>query len=326
MNAALSSLHLGASHYCAFCPAASSFKETILNSSSSVVDTAMILNNTASTHEWEGVAVALMLRRPKWFYKRYNVLIHNAMVNVPETWVIQLFVNQEWFEKELLQYHRGLKRLVESNHSRIILTPLPDDLHNLKPKGVLPSKWFWQHVAAERVLLFHGDGALCSNTKKTWNDFDDYHYVGVPWGAFDKHGGSGTEFSLRSRSAMLAALEYKPFRGGQEDKYFVSTFMEMNKNAGKELYKIATPQVTQWFAGTLDIIGENNTLKEDESYGPMLISGTQGHLTDATRNWVLGTCPELKAIFPVLHNPNCFGARPNLEECSYAITGIRPKA
>jgi hypothetical protein len=94
-------------------------------------------------------------------------MIHNAMVNTPETWAIQLMVHPAWFEGELLHYHRGLKRLVESNHSRIIVTPLPDDLRNLKPKQVLPTRWFWQHVLAERVLLFHGDGALCSNTKKT---------------------------------------------------------------------------------------------------------------------------------------------------------------
>jgi hypothetical protein len=29
--------------------------------------------------------------------------------------------------------------------------------------------------------------------------------VGVPWGAFNKQGGQGTEFSLRKKSAMLAA-------------------------------------------------------------------------------------------------------------------------
>lgn len=123
---------------------------------------------------------------------------------------------------------------------------------------------------------------------------------------------------------MLAALDHRPYKSGQEDKHFVSTLMDINKNAGRDVYKIAPPEVTQWFAGTDDIVGENNTLKEDETYGPMLISGTQGSLSDETRNWVLGICPELKAIFPVLHNPSCFGARPNLEECSFRITGIRP--
>jgi hypothetical protein len=281
-------------------------------------------NKTSDKQEWDGVAVGLMLRRPKWWYKRYNVLIHNAMVNTPETWALQLFVNKEWFEGELLQYHRGLKRLVDSHHPRIVITPLPDDLKSLKPKGVLPNTWFWEHVVAERVLLFHGDGTLCSNTKKTWNDFVPYHYVGVPWGNFNGMGGSGTEFSLRSKSAMLAALQEHPYGGGPEDRYFVSTLMEMNKKAGREVYKIATPEVTQWFAGTDDIVGENNTLKEDETFGPLIVAGTQAHLTDDQRNWVLGTCPELKSIFPVLHNPHCFGAKPNLEECSYVITGVRP--
>ena len=172
------------------------------------------------------------------------------MSNTPDTWAIQLFVNQEWFNNEVLEYHRGLKRLVESNHSRLVITPLPPDLSKLKPKGVLPTKWFWHHVVAERVLLFHGDGALCSNTKKTWDDFNDYAYAGVPWGAFNGVGGAGTEFSLRHKSAMLAALEHRPFQGGPEDKHFVSTLMDMNKKNKSDVYKIASQQVTQWFAGT----------------------------------------------------------------------------
>ena len=28
--------------------------------------------------KWDGVALGLMLRRPRWFYKRYNVMIHNG--------------------------------------------------------------------------------------------------------------------------------------------------------------------------------------------------------------------------------------------------------
>lgn len=323
MNAALSTLHLGAAH-CSLCPSSSSSKANSIQGSLSSFLRTSGKHADPLQQEWQGVAVGLLLRRPKWFYKRYNVMIHNAMVNTPETWAIQLFVHQEWFEKELLEYHRGLKRLIESNHSRIIVTPLPNDLQSLKPKGVLPNKWFWEHVVAEQVLLFHGDGALCSNSKHTWNDFEPYAYVGVPWGAFNKQGGQGTEFSLRKKSAMLAALDYKPYKGGQEDKYFVSTLLDLNKKEGKDVYKIATPQVSQWFAGTEDIVGENNTLREDETYGPMVIAGTQSQLSDEARNWVLGTCPELKVIFPVLHNPHCFGARPNAEKCSFAITGIRP--
>ena len=241
-----------------------------------------------------------------------------AMANIPITWAVQLFVNQKWFEEELLAYHRGLKRLVESNHPRLIITPLPSDLANLKPRGVVPSKWLWEHAAAERVLLFHGDGTLCSNTKKTWADFDDYHYVGVPWKKFDGRGGSGTEFSLRSRSAMLQALEFRNL-SGPEDSFFVGTLLEMNKQAGREKYKIATPQVSQWFAGTADLVANGTLVEDPGDWGPMIVSGTQPNLDDAARNWVLGTCPELKVIFPVLHNPNCFGARPNPRACAASL-------
>ena len=34
-------------------------------------------------------------------------------------------------------------------------------------------------------------------------------------------------------------------------------------------------------------------------------------------------CPEIKMIFPSLHDPSCFGAKPNGEKCKKSICALR---
>lgn len=48
---------------------------------------------------------------------------------------------------------------------------------------------------------------------------------------------------------------------------------------------------------------------------PLAVSGTLGGLSDQTRQEYLDYCPEMKMMFPSLHNAACFGAEPNALEC-----------
>ena len=284
------------------------------------------VGNTAKEQEWDGVAVGLMLRRPKWFYKRYNVMIQNALANTPDSWAVQLLVYQDWFENELLVFHRGIRRLLQSN-DRIIVTKIPSEHEKKKPSMLLREVWVWENVVADRVLLFHGDGTFCANSRIQWSDLDEFAYVGVPWNRFEGMGGAGSEYSLRSRKAMLAALYHTPPSGNQrEDAYFVSTLLKMNREASSQnLFRIASPNETELFAGTESLLS-NGTLRddlEDNPWGPLVVSGIQAHLPDRARDWVIGVCPEIKTIFPSLHNPSCFGARPNPIACAASL-GFEP--
>lgn len=233
---------------------------------------------------------------------------------------MQLMVRQDFFENELLDYHRGLKRMLSNGHPRVVVNILPTEIGVKKPKEVLKEPWLWQHIVGERIVMFHGTGALCSNTYKSWEDLEPYHFVGLPWGRFDGRGGWATEFSYRRKSAMLDVLESAGKVKGAEDQHFVSQLLKLNDKAGYEKYKLATPEVTNWFGGT-DIEFPNGTMKEDAlaTFGPMVVVGTLGHLGDGGRNWVLGTCGEIKGVFPSLHNPNCFGAKPNNAGCAASL-------
>ena len=46
-------------------------------------------------------------------------------------------------------------------------------------------------------------------------------------------------------------------------------------------------------------------------------------VTFEARESFLSYCPELKTIFPSLHDPECFGAKPNGPKCALSICALR---
>jgi hypothetical protein len=48
---------------------------------------------------------------------------------------------------------------------------------------------------------------------------------------------------------------------------------------------------------------------------PLAVSGTLAGLDDDARQQFLDYCPEMKMMFPSVHNAACFGAEPNALEC-----------
>jgi hypothetical protein len=57
----------------------------------------------------------------------------------------------------------------------------------------------------------------------------------------------------------------------------------------------------------------------------MVVSGTQDKLEFAHREDLLMVCPELKIIFPSLHEPACFGAHPDPVKCKSSICALQDK-
>jgi hypothetical protein len=151
---------------------------------------------TIRDHHPEGVAITVMLKAPRWFHRRYTAMLHNVLSNIPETWVIQVFSNEAWLEKDVLLLHPGLQRL--RSHPRVIWTPMPKEMTKKKPKEIMKSNWLWKSVIAENILTFSGNGALCANSKNTVTDFiAEADYVGVPWGKYNGMGGDGSSHSIR---------------------------------------------------------------------------------------------------------------------------------
>jgi hypothetical protein len=276
--------------------------------------------------QWKGVAATLALRAPKWFHRRFTTMLHNVLDNTPNDWALQIFIQPEWWRNEVLKLHRGIHHLLQ--HPRVIVTELPGAYWKYKPKQILTQTWFWEQMVADHIFLFSGNGVMCSHTVVSIHQFDGIDFCGAP---SRRVGGDAGTHSIRSRQAMLDAIEYgKPSMDiGSESEFFSSTLAKMIKeNVGN--YRLATKNETILLAGGAELISENNLIRTDmEAYGPSLVmSGTGMNLDWNVRDALLQICPEWKLIFPSLHDPNCFGASPDAEKCAASICALkadRPK-
>ena len=274
---------------------------------------------------YNGVAATLMLNAPQWFQRRYSTMIANVLLNTPNDWAVQVFFADSGQSQHGLNINSGIAKF-NATHERLIFTPIPEEL--LKEKGLrkrllyMTDKWIWTHMVAERVLVFTGNGVICSNSKLSLLDgsiqtklFDHFDYIGSPWRSHWGVGGDGS-ISYRNRTAMIDAINFQPnIENRKDDDYFVRTMGNMNKKLGYEKYRIATKEATHIFAGVKNITDENGP--------PIVVSGTASHISQEDRDALLSLCYEVKNIFPSLHNPNCFGAKPNGEKCAETICALK---
>jgi len=334
--------------------------------------------NVDNGEEIEGVFATVIMKAPKWFHVRYTLMLHNAISNMPSSttsttskeWILQIFINEKWVNETLVPYHPGFVRLLERGASastgdssrrflpRIVVTPLPERLVQGKPKLVYVDRWFWESMAADRVVLFSGNGAFCANHKTTsssttkdstansgnggGNDNDggiaqlasEVDFCGVPGGRNDLPGGDGSTHSIRNRKAMLRVVDYMRQHnlelGGKSEAHFVAGLMnKMNAAniAGGAAFRLATPEQTRRFGGVTNVtVYENGVGTSDPStlrHLPMVVSGTSPKLSFEERDELLKHCPELKTIFPSMHEPACFGAHPDPVKCKASICALQ---
>ena len=282
-----------------------------------------------STKQWKGVAASLALRAPKWFHRRFTLMLQNILMNTPEDWAVQLIIQPEWWENEVMKLHRGMQTVLK--HPRIVIVELPKQYWKYKPKQIMTQRWFWEQMVSDKILMFSGNGVLCAHSIVTIDRFDGLDFCGAPSGYFKGVGGDSGTHSIRSRKAMMEAIDYsKPGMDiGSESQFFVSTLHKMNKEK-QGTYRLATKNETILFAGGAQLITVNNgtdqILRDNfETFGPSFsMSGTGANLEYGVRESLLQICPEWKQIFPNLHSPHCFGASPNAEKCAASICALKP--
>eukprot|EP00540_Astrosyne_radiata_P005231 CAMPEP_0116854384 /NCGR_PEP_ID=MMETSP0418-20121206/18562_1 /TAXON_ID=1158023 /ORGANISM="Astrosyne radiata, Strain 13vi08-1A" /LENGTH=272 /DNA_ID=CAMNT_0004487139 /DNA_START=71 /DNA_END=889 /DNA_ORIENTATION=- len=265
-------------------------------------------------------------------------MLQNVMNNIPQDWAIQLVVHPEWWESEILKLHRGMKEFLKRHPERIVLTPIPEEYWRLKPKEVLMKRWFWNHLVADRVFMFSGNGVICSHSLARVEHFNGIAFLGVPFARGNGLGGDGSTHSIRDRRVMQVAISLyqkavkageKQVWTGSESLFFTTMLQEINRKLNMTKYRLAERNETILFGGGAQLItkDENNIVIRDEmeQYGPSLVlSGTGAGLDWNVRDALLSICPEWKLIFPSLHDPNCFGATPQAEKCAASICALRP--
>ena len=295
----------------------------------------------------QGVAATLMFKAPQWFHLRYTAMLQNALANVPETWKVQIIYNPQWFEKDVLPWHPKIKLWLTQGHERIVFTAIPDfilsphmggkqDLKKnkrsaVKPKHVSSHRWFWQSLVAEQVLMFSGNGALCGNhfnhdnmmTFDHWMNSTDF--VGTPSTRNNGYGGDGSSHSFRKKSVMLRVIDYAEkhqmdIGNDSEHGWTLRVIEKMRKDKMEKdpPIRLATPEQTNVFGAVTNLTNEAGIL-----HIPMVVAGTHAQLTYDDRETLLKHCPEVKLIFPSLHEPACFGAHPQPQQCRASICALQ---
>ena len=136
----------------------------------------------------DGIALLLMTDQPKWFQRRYALLVQNLLSNLPTNWIVQIF------HPDSKQYHAGIalnpgfKRLIDNNHPRLHMTKLPLKLVKARkrPIHLMLHPFIWENTLAEKVLYLDGNHVLCANSPFNIQNFVEYDYIiGAPgWGMF----------------------------------------------------------------------------------------------------------------------------------------------
>jgi len=251
-------------------------------------------------------------------------MVLNILGNLPNKWRLQIFYTGTGQSQVGIDINNGFKRLIQEG--KIVLTLIPPTLLARKKKKVqlMTDRWMWENMLADKVFFFGGNSVICSNSPKTLDDYIDFDYIGAPWGNFKGEGG-GNGVSLRSRHAMLAAIDYEhakiqqnpdfDLKFGDEDIFFIKRLKEM-QSKGLKSYKIATKNETFMFGATGNLGNEY----------ALVASGTLPGMYYKQRETFLQYCPELKMLFPMLHDPSCFGASPDSEKCAASICALKPKS
>ena len=205
----------------------------------------------SSSEQWTGVAATLALRSPKWFHRRYTAMIHNILVNTPDTVIIQIFVNPPWWKEEIHKFHRGMALL--ELHPRVNITELPRHLSILtKPKMIMTNRFIWEHLLHERVFFFSGNGVRCANSFASWTAFDGIDFLGVPSKRYK--GGDILIHSIRSRQAMLDVIDFKGNAGDTAETHYFSTGLEELEKKTPGKYRFGTTQEQALFGGGAESI------------------------------------------------------------------------
>lgn len=260
------------------------------------------------------------------------MMVLNILNNLPDDWAVQVVTTGKGQSKNGIDINLGLKRLIESG--KILEMRLPEAMGKIKRFEIMLSRYLWEHIPADKVIIFGGNQVICSNSPYQISNFAHLDYIGAPWNFANGLGGEGG-ISLRSRRMMLAAIDYElskvkdpekkktaHLNWGQEDQFYVSRLLEMrDKSIVMAEYpdvrfseiRLATREETRMFASTNNYVNSTS----------FTCANTLATATFEERDLYISFCPEIKMVFPSLHDPSCFGAAPNGTECAKTICALK---
>jgi hypothetical protein len=302
-------------------------KKALMEKQIKSVSASTTVSTKSEMKSYEGVAISLFLHSPTWFQRRFTITVRNIRDNIPSTWAIQIFYTGKGQSQNAIDINKGLQRMIQRRE--VIMTKIPPEISSVKKKffEMWTEKWLWENTVANRVLTFGGNSAICGNSPYTVESFNEWDYIGGPWDNLNRNGKIGGDggISLRNRDAMLTVIDHELSKvepskrstayksWGQEDLFFVTRMFKMNLD-GISNFKVASRNATLTFSAIGGAINDE----------VLVASGTLPVVPfDEREKFLTQICPELKILYPSLHDPSCFGATPNGTKCATTICALR---
>ena len=101
----------------------------------------------------EGQAATIMLHEPKWFQRRYTLMLMNTLMNLPTGWKLQVFYTGVGQSKSGIDINNGLQRMIAQK--KVVLTLIPEKIWKRKKKyQIMTDPWLWENMLTDKVLIF----------------------------------------------------------------------------------------------------------------------------------------------------------------------------
>jgi hypothetical protein len=168
------------------------------------------------------------------FSTTYEFIVRSNMLHLGRGWQLSI-----WLSEEIFSYFKQV--LSDIDNIQFNRLPKHMELDIVAYNVVLKSKWFWDAISAEKVLIFNADSLI---TRSLPSGFMDFDFIGAPFAVpaqrrqpgFMGLSGSCSIRSVASMREILSADPAAPASEEDEGAYFAK------KLAANRKYKLPSAQ------------------------------------------------------------------------------------
>ena len=170
-------------------------------------------------------------------HKALPFVLENFSNNLPDEWKFQIFCGN--------QNEKYINKIQKPDRDFIIKKLDVDYLEHDDYVSLLTNEQFWLDCEGDIILTFQTDSMLCSNSKYTISDFENFDFIGGYWGnvlnpldsKYNRVMNGG--LSIRNKQFMLDIIRnelesYLNDGGNPCEDYFVSACLK-NKPTFREV-------------------------------------------------------------------------------------------
>lgn len=172
---------------------------------------------------------------------------------------------------------------------KLDLTYIPSNMSTAGQEMIsrfLTNLWVYETVLApaEWLLVFQTDSILCSNSRRSINDYLEYDWIGAPWHTYQRYGGNGG-LSLRRVSSIIQVLrDQERIDGSEPEDIWLAERLANRPGARMANGSVALTFSGEMYKGTDEKVNKNPSAK----YHDKLDAAAHGEWVEGLDDWRAG--------------------------------------